>query len=456
MSRSALTGTRIRERRLALKRPQTEIARAAGISAAYLNLIEYNRRRVGAELLARIALALGVPASALDEDSESGIVIALREAAAAHADSAPTPADPAGDPVVLPEADRIEEFVSRFPGWAASLAERQLRVGALERRVEALSERLTHDPFLSSALHEVLSVVTSIRSTAAILAEGDAIPADVQTRFHRNIHDDSLRLSGVAGDLARYLDRAEEDAPLPVLPMDEAMAWIERQGWHLPALEGSAAIRPEDLVEASDLHGPGRDLALGYARQAARDALQMPLEAFIAVARDEGQDPGRIAARADLPMAAVMRRLAALPEAPGLQPTGLAVCDGAGVLVFRKPLPGFALPRLGGACPLWPLYQALTEPGRPIRRVVEIAAREPRRFLTDAYCELRHPSGAEGPQLAQAYMLFRPLVPGGSAAAVSPVPAGIACRICSRSPCAARREPSVLGAVAARGAAGAA
>ena len=197
MSRSALTGTRIRERRLALKRPQTEIARAAGISAAYLNLIEYNRRRVGAELLARIALALGVPASALDEDSESGIVIALREAAAAHADSGPTPADPAGDPVVLPEADRIEEFVSRFPGWAASLAERQLRVGALERRVEALSERLTHDPFLSSALHEVLSVVTSIRSTAAILAEGDAIPADVQTRFHRNIHDDSLRLSGV-------------------------------------------------------------------------------------------------------------------------------------------------------------------------------------------------------------------------------------------------------------------
>ena len=33
-----------------------------------------------------------------------------------------------------------------------------------QRQVEALSERLTHDPFLSEALHEVLTVVTSVRS----------------------------------------------------------------------------------------------------------------------------------------------------------------------------------------------------------------------------------------------------------------------------------------------------
>lgn len=451
MPRSALTGTRIRERRLALRRPQVEVARASGISAAYLNLIEHNRRRVGADLLSRIATVLGVPASALDEDSESGIVIALREAAAAL--PAPAPAAEAGPaPVPTPETDRIEEFVNRFPGWAARLAERQTRIGGLERRVEALSERLTHDPFLSSALHEVLSVATSIRSTAAILTDGDDIPPEMQVRFHRNIHDDSLRLSGVAGDLARYLDRVEGDAPLPMLPMDEATDWMARQGWHLAALEGGDALAPEDLVAGSGLPGPARDLALGYAQQAARDAALMPLEDFIAVARDEVQDPGRIAARLDLPVVAVMRRLAALPEGTGLQPMGLAICDGAGVLVFRKALPGFPLPRLGGACPLWPLYEALTDPGRPIRRLVEIAAREPRRFLVDAYCVLRHPTGAGGPQLAHAYMLFHasPALSG-----VAPViAAGLACRICPRSACPARREPSVLGAAAIRGGGG--
>ena len=40
---NVLTGTRIRERRLALSRRQADVARAAGISPAYLNLIEHNR-----------------------------------------------------------------------------------------------------------------------------------------------------------------------------------------------------------------------------------------------------------------------------------------------------------------------------------------------------------------------------------------------------------------------------
>ena len=53
-----LIGTRIRERRLSLGRRQTEVARHADISAAYLNLIEHNRRPVGEALLSRLAEAL--------------------------------------------------------------------------------------------------------------------------------------------------------------------------------------------------------------------------------------------------------------------------------------------------------------------------------------------------------------------------------------------------------------
>jgi transcriptional regulator with XRE-family HTH domain len=60
MPRSALTGTRIRERRLARGLRQAELARSVGVSASYLNLIEHNRRRVGDELLNRFARALGV------------------------------------------------------------------------------------------------------------------------------------------------------------------------------------------------------------------------------------------------------------------------------------------------------------------------------------------------------------------------------------------------------------
>ena len=59
MARTALTGTRVRERRLRIGMKQADLARAAGISPAYLNLIEHNRRRVGAERAAGAAATGG-------------------------------------------------------------------------------------------------------------------------------------------------------------------------------------------------------------------------------------------------------------------------------------------------------------------------------------------------------------------------------------------------------------
>ncbi|MFN0115511.1 MAG: hypothetical protein ACKVPY_12625 [Paracoccaceae bacterium] len=47
MARTALTGTRIREGRMLAGVRQADLARASGISAACLNLIEHNRRVAG-------------------------------------------------------------------------------------------------------------------------------------------------------------------------------------------------------------------------------------------------------------------------------------------------------------------------------------------------------------------------------------------------------------------------
>ncbi len=111
MPRGALTGTRLRERRALAGLRQAEVARAAGISAAYLNLIEHNRRRVGAALLARLAEALGVDAEILAEGAESALVETLREAAAG-VEPAPGAAQP--------ETDRIEDFVPAATALVAS------------------------------------------------------------------------------------------------------------------------------------------------------------------------------------------------------------------------------------------------------------------------------------------------------------------------------------------------
>ena len=184
MPRSALPGTRIRERRTLAGFRQAELARTVGISAAYLNLIEHNRRRAPDALVSAIAGVLGLPPKGLAEGGEDALFDVLREAAV---DTGPGPA--AGE--ARAEVERIEEFVSRFPGWAGLLANRQGRVAGLERVVEMLSDRMAQDPHLSAAMHEILSAVTSVRSTAAILAETEDIDPEWRVRFHANLAEDS-------------------------------------------------------------------------------------------------------------------------------------------------------------------------------------------------------------------------------------------------------------------------
>ena len=82
MTRDALTGSRIRERRVMAGQKQADLAKRIGISASYLNLIEHNRRRIGGKLLMAISGALGVEATLLTEGAEAAQIAALREAAA--------------------------------------------------------------------------------------------------------------------------------------------------------------------------------------------------------------------------------------------------------------------------------------------------------------------------------------------------------------------------------------
>lgn len=434
MPRSALTGTRIRERRLALGLKQADLARTAGVSPAYLNLIEHNRRRVGEALTATLAAALGVEPAALAEGAESALFEGLREAAAG-ASASETP----------PETDRIEEFVGRFPGWAGLLAQRQSRFAALERTLEALSERMAHDPHLSDSLHEVLSAAASVRSTSAILAETDDIDPEWRRRFHANLHGDSERLSAAAEALVAYLDSAAEGETGLSSPQEEVEAWLASAGYHLVAVDRAAAPDAQAMIAAAPelATTAARRLAADHIAQARADAQALPVADFGAGVAELGCDPGRLAQRFGCDLPQVFRRLAAIPEKVFEGPApGLVVCDGSGTIVFRKPAPGFALPRFGAACPLWPLYRALAHPTMPIRARVHMSGRVPERFLTFAFCQPEHPQGFDGPQILTAYML---ILPDPGPLAQGDLEIGSSCRICPREACPARREPSILG-----------
>ncbi|WP_299788215.1 helix-turn-helix domain-containing protein [uncultured Marivita sp.] len=436
MPRDTLTGSRIRERRVMAGLKQSELAKRADISPSYLNLIEHNRRRIGGKLLIDIAHALGVEPASLTEGAETTLLATLREAAT----------DTEMSEV---EFARVEEFAGRFPGWAALLAESQRKVEALQRSVEALTDRLTHDPHLAASLHEMLSTVTAIRSAASILAEPGDIEPEWQRRFNRNIYEDSARLAETSRSLAQYLEEADSEASETNAPQDELDAVFLKHGFHLPALEvPEASVDPATDTLGAGLSPSAKWLLHTILTRYRADAGRMPLSECADTVAASGTDPLAFARRFGCDLASAMRRLAHLPDDLLPDPVGLAICDGSGVTTFRKPLPEFPLPRLGAGCALWPLYRALARPMMLHTEVMEQSARAAARHRAFAISQPTGPAQLGDDVLFESHMLIVPEPKRDTSERIREV--GLTCRICPQVTCEARREPSIMVASAPR------
>jgi predicted transcriptional regulator/DNA-binding XRE family transcriptional regulator len=419
------TGTRIRERRLDLGLRQAELAKRLGISASYLNLIEHNHRRIAGPLLVAMGKALDVDPTLLTQ----GAARATLDQMHAAASSADTP----------PEVARTEELAARYPGWADVIAGQQSRIAALEARIQELTDRMTSDPELATSLHAVISAVTSIRSTAAILTSDESLDADWLRRFHRNIHDDAIRLAGSSDALVRYLD-APADSDVPLSPFDEVRSALDQSGFHIPSLEKprgdpAAAAANAGLSPAATL------LLETYLARYHQVAQILPLANFTPVIMRVGAAPDVLADHFNVPLVDVLIRCATLPDIAGVPAMGLAMCDGSGAITFEKQIPGFALPPSGRACPLWPLFTAIGQPDRPIKTAVGLPGQQQDRFACYAIATQRTGSLTRPPSVSATMLV----IPAPEIEPANVLPVGPTCRICPRKGCDARREPTALG-----------
>ena len=148
---------------------------------------------LAAKFLLNIAAALEIEPGTLAQGAEKRLLTSLRDAAIARPD-------------VEVDLSQTEDFADRFTDWARLISAQQSQITALQQTVSSLSDRLAHDPFLSEALHEVLSTVSAIRSTASILAEPGEMDQNWQRRFQTNVFQDSIRLATASQSLADYLD----------------------------------------------------------------------------------------------------------------------------------------------------------------------------------------------------------------------------------------------------------
>jgi transcriptional regulator with XRE-family HTH domain len=432
MIRDVLTGTRIRERRIMAGMKQAGLAQQANISASYLNLIEHNRRRIGGKLLLDIAAALDVEPSLLTEGAEAALIAQLRESASIH-------------PKVSAELSRTDEFAGRFPGWAQLLAETHRRVTALERTVVELTDRLTHDPHLADSLHDMLTTVTAIHSTASILAESDDLEPEWRDRFSRNVHEDSARLAEVSQSLVQYLDNSSDANTELQSPQEEMDAVFKAVGPRFSELEDGTQD-PLSLTEylAADISVAAKELMSWALKSYALDVAKLHEKQLASVISELGPDPFKISATLGCSPDLVMRRLAALATNFGLPEVAFAVCDGAGVLIHRQSSARFALPRFGGGCAQLPLYRALTQPYSAQTAWVEPLSNESAPLRAFAYAAPLGPVFPSQPPIYRAYMLV--VDPGQDRGSEFDLitQVGVACRICPRKPCNMRQEPSIL------------
>lgn len=413
-----IVGTRIRQKRKQMGVSQADLARQMEISPSYLNLIEWNKRRIAGGLLTRAAMALGMRVQELEGSGDHRLLDDLNEIA--HLESIAK---------LAVERDRAGELLGRFPGWSRALAALARSERQAVTRAQNLSDRLTNDPFLGETVHRMLTQIASIRSAAEILAGYEDIAPERRSRFTEMINGESQALSTVAEALATYLDKAE-DQDRALTPVDETEQFFEVNQNRFPDIESAAADlgyllsdyrpvsrqrRAEELVGTHLLRlivdivskaphletEAARQRAIRGLTQYATGCLLMPLPSFTEQARVTKYDIEALAEAFSTNIELVCQRLTALEPGENVPSFGYFRANAAGTIIAMLGLNGLTVPRYAAACPLWALYRAQQSPEAIVRqraifpngmRIVFLArARlagpsgfgKPRHYLTD-------------------------------------------------------------------------
>ncbi|MCI4660967.1 MAG: short-chain fatty acyl-CoA regulator family protein [Neomegalonema sp.] len=515
-------GLKVRDRRKTMGVTQAALAGRLGISPSYLNLIENGKRSIGGGLLVRLAKELDVELEALDAASDRRLVAQLHEALA--------------NPIISehqPDAASATEFVGRHPEWAAALV--ALHRGYLDRDrlATALSVRINQDPFLSEAVHQVLTNVAAIRSASEILHGIEDIEPDQARRFYRILVDESGRLTEISRAMAAFFDGSPSDHG-SISPAEEVDDLLIVHGNYFPSLEiGANALRSKakitdervksrliDYLSAS--HGVSVErvsatvaraqdyqhfvaydakvrrlevlegapetskrfelaklaaswaldaeltaildksevLSTPVARMRARNALAsyaasamlMPYEPFLEAATAARYDIDVLARQFGASYEQVAHRCVTLrrPGAEGI-PFAFMRADPSGFVSKRFPLPGLALPRHGGACPLWVIYRAFQTPDAIVRQLAEFPGGE--RFLFFARALSKEGASFDRPRHLMSVMLacgadYADQVVYSDGLAIGrralPEPVGPSCGLCARQTCSYRQEAALF------------
>jgi predicted transcriptional regulator/transcriptional regulator with XRE-family HTH domain len=243
-------GFRISNRRKSLKISQAALARLVGISPSYLNLIENNKRDIGGALLQRVAMHLHIEIADLTGDEEQKLLQDLEEAYA----------DPVLESLMF-QPDERRSLVAQYPASATAMARLHRAYSNAVASADIYADRLRSDPLLSQILHQILSGLTAVRSSAEILEDFADLDDAERERFVSAIGRETRALGDVVLNMIGQFENSSR-MQRSVSAAREIDDLIIDQSNHFPTLEVAASDLRRELAPNGSIHLPSLTEAL--------------------------------------------------------------------------------------------------------------------------------------------------------------------------------------------------
>ena len=444
--RKILIGPRLRLLRREHKQTQAEMAKALGVSAAYINLLENNQRSLSVKMLMALSDAYGVDWRDLLKDESSTLLTDLRNAVQDPIFGS-APPDLQELRAAIDHAPRVVgSFLQLYNSHRTAL-DKMMRLGSERMPDNLLSsapETIIHDFFRNHANYFDALEEEAEKLRAAEPCDADDVYAMLKGRL-RGVHGIKVHTAPVEkmSQALRIYDEAQSELHLSealdhqnrVFQLAHVLCLVELPKV-LESLTANSGIRSETGVARCHV-----ELANYFAA-----AFLMPYKPFHAAAERTNYDVDRIAAAFGVSFEQVCHRLTTLQRegAKGVPFFFLRV-DKAGNVTKRFNATSFNLAEYGGACPVWNIHTSFRTPGVIIPQFVELPDGErfftisrttdrpvfsrdsqDRRLALSLGCELEHAHriGYSAPFNIADDGLFSPI--------------GINCHLCPRQACSQR------------------
>ena len=458
--RKLFVGPRVRRLREQHGLSQTALADRLALSLSYISQIEGNQRPVTAAVLLKLAEAFGGDVSQFADDTDKRL---LGELDCALQDrtlrSVPVPA-----PQLARMIEQAPELVDAFlllyqrhqrmqEDYAQTVDRFYGELGDESRAV--LMAPLPHEE-VRDQFNRRNNYIDALDRLAETLAYECALAPGARVASLKELVRRECGIEVLVSDDAR--GRAGDESALRRYEPTRRRLWVSSQlsdaQQAFQIVTQYALVAHRDAIEDEVREGGYADPATqGLARQGFAHyfagATLLPYQQVLAVARESRYDIERLQRHFHVGFETVCHRLSTL-QRPGLRgvPFYFVRIDQAGNISKRQSATAFHFARHGGACPLWQVHEAFSQPGRILAQVAEMP--DGARFFGIARTIERGGGGYEARRKLFAIGLgcelshARELVYADGLDVTAPrgvVPIGPGCRVCPRQDCVQRAFP---------------